>query len=90
MQANGPIARPVGYAYVWGDALDNVHVVGQSAGAFRFDVDVSGQITSQNTDAATTNGSTLTFNTVNITIDPTDYTGSYQATGNGFKVGVSN
>jgi hypothetical protein len=44
---------------------------------FLFDVDASGNVTSQNPTAAVGDGNTLRFNTVTISIDPIDYTGRY-------------
>ena len=47
-----------------------VRVGQQNLGAFFFDVDAAGNVTSQNTAAATGSGNTLTFNTTTVTIDP--------------------
>ena len=46
-----------------------------------FNVDGSGNISSQNTAAATGSGSILTFNKAPMTIDPASYTGSYRIKG---------
>ena len=55
--------------------LDNTH------SAFHFNVDAAGNVSSLNPDAASGSGSTLTFNTVHITIDPAAYTGTYSLNG---------
>ena len=52
-------------------------------GAFTFDVDASGNVTSQNSAAATGAGSTLTFNTTQISVDPGAYTGGWRLVGIG-------
>ncbi len=44
---------------------------------FLFNVDAEGNVTSQDSVAATGVGSTLQFNTTNVTIDPAGYTGNY-------------
>src|SRR5581483_2513496 len=45
--------------------------------AFLFDVDASGNVTSQNGTAATGGPKTLTFNTAPVVIDPQTYTGAF-------------
>jgi len=64
-------------------------IVGTSTATTRilFDVDGSGNVTSQNTDAATDSGSTLTFNNTIIFVDPVNYTGSWDINGLGFQTG---
>ncbi|MCC7261111.1 MAG: VCBS repeat-containing protein [Candidatus Latescibacteria bacterium] len=55
--------------------IDDGTLVGGSA--FVFDVDASGNVTSQNPGAAHSSGSTLYFNNTTITVDPGSYTGKY-------------
>src|SRR5205823_4322568 len=51
--------------------------VALSGPGFLFSVDGSGNVTSDNAAAATGSGSTLTFNTTNVTINPGGYTGLF-------------
>lgn len=60
-------------------AVPGIYSLHNGADAFQFEVDVLGQVTSLNPDAATSLGSALTLHNVSFDVDPVNYTGSYQA-----------
>ena len=64
----------------------NIFVAGGSPGLFQFNVDASGNVTSQNTAAATGSGNTLTFKTTLIDIQTGIFTGSWCLSGIGPRV----
>jgi hypothetical protein len=87
-------AAPPGLGFVTGPqdlvvvpAVDEYGVqLGGDQSVFSFAVDADGNVT-QNTGAAVGSGSTLTFNTTIITIDPGNFTGLYSAVSPAFGSG---
>ena len=57
--------------------LNNYLIDIENAVSLRFNVDAAGVVTSQNTVAMSAAGSTLTFNTTTVNVDPAAYTGRY-------------
>ena len=55
--------------------------IANGTSSFTFNVDVNGNVTSLNADAATSNGNTLVFNNTLVEVDPTTYAGLYTVTG---------
>jgi hypothetical protein len=56
----------------------SIRVANNSRGQFHFTVDAGGNVTSLNTDAATSTGNTLQFRTTTITVDPGSYAGYFR------------